>query len=82
MKRLSLGLLITATLIAANVPLRETFDEQKFERFMNSASRFERELYACPDDAYRIDQCSPKQGIVDSKLKAEVWKQGRELFGR
>lgn len=57
-------------------------DDLKFFLFMQVASHYERKLLGCPEHAYDSVQCSPAQGVNDVKLRAEVWKRGRELFAR
>jgi hypothetical protein len=72
-----------AFLILASTASPETseFDPSRFSAFMDVAAKFERKLYGCPPDAWEAAQCSPALGQLDAKLKAQVWKRGKELFG-
>jgi hypothetical protein len=74
----SLAFLILAS---AASPEASEFDPARFSAFMDVAAKFERKLYGCPPDAWEGRQCSPELGQLDVKLKAQVWKRGKELFG-
>jgi hypothetical protein len=77
MRVLLLGLLFVGGAVSA----APDYNEPSFAAFMDVASKFERKLYGCPDEAWKREQCSPARAIFDARLQMEVWKRGGRLFG-
>lgn len=72
---IALGLLAWQSMQAS------AFDPVTFERFMGHAAHFERVYFGCPDDSRYTSECTG-QGTLDYKLQQEVWREGREVFGK